>query len=262
MWLTHWGHHVWRPATAQRQLQLGPNSRFPKWLHTQQSTRLARYARWLDNISRFFHVFSQLAYIESLEKDGKGFYHKSPKHRVIPVARNWPRIIESGPVTNRINSTFIETPRNVSMSWCNCTIGRTNVFVCKHPESYLSSNCAVSFALLVLSATPKHPFRQTTPPCSRAPAANGRWIVWMPRCKAIVASSLNPGAHQFRKYFKLRWCVCRATMPTNHNHWTWSNGLWQISQALLQKRFKVSPIQITSSTVLLGCHAGMWCRIP
>ncbi len=29
----------------------------------------------------------------------------------------------------------------------------------------------MSFAL-VLSATPKHPFRQTTPPCSRAPAAN------------------------------------------------------------------------------------------
>ena len=38
LWITHWGHHVWRPATAQRQLQLGPNSALShKWLVTYSS---------------------------------------------------------------------------------------------------------------------------------------------------------------------------------------------------------------------------------
>lgn len=57
--------------------------------------------------------------------------------------------------------------------------GLYNVIFCTDPESYLTSNCVVSFALLALSTTPKHPFRQTTSPCSRAPAANERWIVWL-----------------------------------------------------------------------------------
>lgn len=206
-------------------------------------------------VGQYFTVFSWffpwLASIESLEKDGKGFYHKSQKTRSDSSCKeltpnHWKRTSHK---SNQLNIHW--DPKK-------CFHVLMQLHNWKHPESYLSSNCAVSFALLVLSTTPKHPFRQTTPPCSRAPAAKERWIVWRPRCKAIVMSSISWSRHQFWKYFKLRWCDCRATMP--HNHWTWSNGdkshrLRCCTRGSRSHQSK-SPVPQYYLDVMLACDAG------
>ena len=144
-------------------------------------------------------------------------------------------------------------------------IGRTNVIVCKHPESYLSSNSValVSFALLVLSATPKHPFRQTTPPCSRAPCS--KWKVNSLKAKMqsnrheFVESQSAPVLEVLQAEMIVFVELQRLPTTTIEHE---AMDCDKSHRGCCTRGSRSHQSQISSTTVLLGCHAGLWCRIP